>query len=179
MWYGARRKGESLAKHRDDLARFYQEMHLPEDFQLHEALSALAKYDHRELERVDDLWNENVELEWSGPLIPVEDVSTPILNTDGVDCVVCRYSVTPPGLKYACNHIYCKSCLATWIHACTPASYTCPLCRTQLLEKRDYKPKVPELAMNYEHEVRLITRRRKMVEETAKSYRWLEQELKL
>jgi hypothetical protein len=149
LMYDAQRKGDSLATYQADLAQLHSDTHIPEGFEIQEAINTLASYHRRELGQIDELWLADVDLEWSGIPSPVEDVSTPIADAHGIDCVVCRDPLTLPGVQTVCNHSYCKDCLQSWIHACVPASHTCPICRHQLFERPDYKPKEPVAAMNY------------------------------
>jgi len=78
MFYDARLNDDSLAKYRADLAKTCIDTELLEGFNIHEELDAMLRYHQRELDRMNDPWAANVELEWSGSLIPIEDVSTPI-----------------------------------------------------------------------------------------------------
>jgi hypothetical protein len=115
MFYDTRRKGSSLAVYRRDFARFCKDMGVPDDFNIRQMLDELTVYTAQELERINNLWEADVELKWVGELIPVEDISTPVDDDDEATCIVCRYSLTPPGVKTVpCGHSYCDQCLKTW-----------------------------------------------------------------
>ena len=179
MFYDARLKGNTLAVYRRDLAQLRKDMCVPDDFDLVHMLIELRAYIDQELERINDLWEANVQLEWVGEPIPVEDISTLIEDDDEATCIVCRYSLTPPGVITACGHIYCKECLQSWSQACEPASHQCAYCRTQLFAKPDYAPKEPEVAMNYAHEREGQEKLVGYIRLTHKSCEWFEAELTL
>jgi hypothetical protein len=143
MFCEARRKGDTLATFHTDMYELRKIFHIPEDFDVLQMLYALGGDLARELERIDNLWEANVELEWDCQPIPVEEVTTPLEHTEGIDCVVCTDTMTPPGLQTPCGHKYCKDCLQSWIHACRPTSHLCPYCRQILFAKPKYRPKEP------------------------------------
>jgi hypothetical protein len=63
LMYDARQKGDSLATYRVDLAQLHSDTHIPEGFDIHEAINTLTSYHRQELDRIDELWLANVDLE--------------------------------------------------------------------------------------------------------------------
>jgi hypothetical protein len=169
----------TLATFHTDMYELRKNFHIPEDFDVLQMLYALGADLARELERIDNLWEANVELEWDRQPIPVEEVTTPLEHTEGIDCVVCTDTMTPPGLQTPCGHKYCKDCLQSWIHACRPTSHLCPYCRQILFAKPKYRPKEPEVAMNYELERANYEEHLREVIWIHESCEWFEAELAL
>ncbi|KAF2826957.1 hypothetical protein CC86DRAFT_416739 [Ophiobolus disseminans] len=124
-----------------------------DDFAVLTEINELKTLYVQRMHQLMDDFEANVELEWVEPHILVEDIPTPISNSEGVDCIVCR-GITPPEiLTKPYGHPYCKECLEAWIYATQTGSHKCPYCRTELFPKPEYRFKEPEKHTNYEREI--------------------------
>jgi hypothetical protein len=133
-------------------------------------------------QEVQEAFSEAAQLEWVGqPItITITNVTTPIENSEGAECIICRYELTPPGVATVpCKHNYCRKCLEHWIHAAEKASHTCPYCRTELFPKPPYRVKEPEVANNYEKELFWIRLDLDRIHYSSQSATWFSQEVAL
>jgi hypothetical protein len=122
----------------------------------------------------------NVEMEWVGSKIPIEEISTPVAGSADIDYIICRRQITPPGLSTKpCDHTYCETCLEHWIHAAEKASHTCPYCRTQLFPEPTYRVKDLKQQRNYGEMLRLLDRQAAEASDLVRSLGWLTAELEL
>ncbi|KAF1848048.1 uncharacterized protein K460DRAFT_426990 [Cucurbitaria berberidis CBS 394.84] len=179
-FYNARLQGKSFQQLEADVIQLHRDMEVPIGFNVVQELKDLEIRFGQMLEKVNDDFNANVRLEWIGEPIPVEDVSTPIEDPKGIDCIVCRWELTPPGvLTKPCQHAFCRGCLETWIHACEKASHNCPYCRTELFPKPTYRLNEPEVARNYQEEKKGLETWVRRVHKARMSIAWLRKELVL
>jgi hypothetical protein len=180
VFYNARLKGKSMVEYDADIAHMRGELGTTPDFSIVRELQTLwVHYEQRE-DEVTEAFKESTQLEWTGPLIPVENVTALVEYPDGVECIICRYQLTPPGVFTApCKHSYCQTCLEHWIHAAEKASHTCPYCRTELFPKPQYRPKESQGARNYQKELEEIMKIMDSLSTIFWSDAWLKEEVAL
>tara|TARA_R110002003_G_scaffold175_10_gene14251 strand:- start:2490 stop:3665 length:1176 start_codon:yes stop_codon:yes gene_type:complete len=179
MFYEARLKRKSLAAYHQEVCTLLEQTGFPNDWNVQHAFEQIEALLHQEYSRIEDAWTENVELQWTCDPIAIEAVSTPIIDPDSIDCITCRDTLTPPGVRTPCNHTFCRSCLETWIHACEKASHTCPYCRAELFKKPDYMYKEPKVVINYQQELKQCDMLQKDMKLVEKSCKLFEAELEL
>jgi hypothetical protein len=122
----------------------------------------------------------NIEMEWVGPKIPIEEISTVVAGSAYIDCLICHGRIVPPGVSTKpCGHTYCKACLESWIQAAQEGSHTCPYCRTQLFPKPTYRVKDLQLQQNYEETFRSLNDQAAEGRILARSLAWLRAEFGL
>jgi hypothetical protein len=61
---------------------------IPLDLDILKQLEALLDHYEEQADEVNEAFDEATQLEWVGPLIPVDNVYTPIENPEGVECIV-------------------------------------------------------------------------------------------
>jgi hypothetical protein len=180
VFYISRLKGKSMAEYDADVAHMRGELGAPLEFSVFQELQMLCLHYEQRINEIFEAFNEATQLEWTGPLIPIENVTTPIENPEGVQCIICRYQLTLPGVFTGpCKHSYCRACLEHWIHAAEKASHTCPYCRTELFPKPHYRPKVSEGARNYQKELERIMKIMQSLQKLGKADAWLKEEVAL
>jgi hypothetical protein len=154
IFYNGRAQGDNAFDIEASVWRLRKELKIPEDWCFVTELELLeewAKEFLEEMHRLEARFNEAAELEWDGEPVTLNEVSTvvPVGEWSEHNCIVCRYSLTPPAVRTKCNHIYCSECLLTWIHTFEKMSHTCPLCRTELFTPK-YKVKESSATKNHQ-----------------------------
>ena len=183
VWfYEMRAHGRSLESYNAAILELRDLFAIPADWDAQTELYPLTDEIAREGNAIVERFNEITEKEWAETPIPVEQISTPLPSDEAADssCTICQDSVTPPGVRTnACNHPYCASCLRGWIHACEAASHRCPLCRTELFPRPEYKYKQPENAENYHQRLTGLRAEIDRIDATRRSLRCFEKEIEL
>lgn len=156
------------------------DLRIQEDFVIRKELIHLSDMLDEKVENLMRELYSDIEFDWVGLKVPVEDVSTPIEDPAGTDCVVCHAELTPPGVRTKpCEHVYCRACLETWIHAAQNASHTCGYCRTELFPEPDYQIKDPEVEREYQARFDVLQRQREGLATLISSLKWFSKEMVL
>jgi hypothetical protein len=112
IFYQARLKGKTMAEYDAYMEQTRIKLDVLLGFEILKQLEALLDHYEEQEDEVNEAFDEATQLEWVGPLVPVDNVSTPIENPEGVECIVCRYQLTAPGAStIPCKHTYCRECL--------------------------------------------------------------------
>ncbi|KAF2023672.1 hypothetical protein EK21DRAFT_12931, partial [Setomelanomma holmii] len=133
-----RLKRNSPTQYYEELNYLLRSKGFPQAWHIRNNILKIHNLLDREMQRINDAWQAEVEKQWVGEPIAVESVSSPIDTPSGDECITCGDEITTSDVRTPCGHQYCRKCLETWIHACQPASHRCPYCRTELFEKPQY-----------------------------------------
>ncbi|KAJ4377922.1 hypothetical protein N0V83_000752 [Neocucurbitaria cava] len=180
LFYNARFRGHSMNRFLADIA------HLRIDLKV-SGISATDIFILEELARLRDLlWQKIDQLRTAfyanvaGQPISVRDASTPLANSEGMECPICLEPLTSSGVfTKPCQHGFCGGCLEAWINARQNASHNCPYCRTELFLGSDYHAKYMENLEVYARELRELQALLHHVLEAKASMEWLMLEIRL
>jgi hypothetical protein len=88
--YIARVKGKSMVEYEADVAQMRAELGVPPDSSIFQEIHAIGKHYAQRNNEIIEAFKEATQLEWTGPLIPVDNVSTPVESPKGVQCITRR-----------------------------------------------------------------------------------------
>ncbi|KAF2022965.1 hypothetical protein EK21DRAFT_81893 [Setomelanomma holmii] len=182
-FYKGRALGHSVMDTEANLHDLRKVFKIPDSWLVYKEISHLnEKCKQLRQEQADCMarFNEAAKVVWDGTPIAMSEITTVIPTEELVEqtCIVCTDSLTPPGVRTPCGHVYCPKCLDTWIHGLENLSHTCPACRAELFAPR-YRVKEPDAAENYQRVFQKLELELKNLQVSIASVLCFDEEIKL